>query len=66
MSNYEDIIDIEYTGVRQHRRMPIGERAVIMASFNALTGLDQELGVAAQQAQSELLADDYDDMPDSC
>ena len=38
MSNYDDIINLDYKGPFNHVRMPISERAAQFGAFRALTG----------------------------
>ncbi len=43
MKNYEDIIDIKYNGVKNHKKMSISNRAFEFAPFRALTGYTESI-----------------------
>ncbi len=43
MKNYEDIIDIKYNGIKNHKKMSISNRAFQFAPFRALTGYTESI-----------------------
>lgn len=43
MKNYKDIIDIKYSGVKNHQKMSIFNRAFQFAPFRALTGYTESI-----------------------
>lgn len=43
MNNYDDIINLKYTGSKRINKMSIENRASIFAPFNALCGFDDEI-----------------------
>lgn len=59
MGKYDDIIDTEWMGVRNHKRMPIKERAKIFGSFSALKGYEEAIQKKRQTLEQQMeLADE--------
>ncbi|MBQ8891717.1 MAG: hypothetical protein IJ068_02510 [Bacilli bacterium] len=58
MNDYSDIFDYNYTGPKNHTRMPRENRAMQFASFKALSGYDSKLKETRRIVDSKILLDD--------
>lgn len=64
MGRYDDIIDMEYRGVRSRRPMPVESRASQFAAFAALNGHGEAIEETARftDQRIELSPDDQDEL----
>ena len=58
ISEYADIINVEYTGSKTRRRMPVSDRAAQFAPFAALTGHDAAIIETARLTEQRVDLDD--------
>ena len=58
MNDYQDIINYNYQGPKNHIRMSIENRASQFASFKALTGYEEELKETRRIVDSKIELDD--------
>ena len=56
--DYKDIINLPYSGVRQHRRMSMYERAAQLSPFAALTGHNDMLDDTARKKEDAIREED--------
>lgn len=54
MSRYDDILDLPYEGVKQHRRMSAEARAAQFAPFAALTGYEDSIAEQGRLTETRL------------
>lgn len=56
--DYKDIMDLPYSGVKQHRRMSMHERAAQLSPFAALTGHNDMLDDTARTNEETVREND--------